>query len=97
MRLFNPYTRGSIEYDLDLNLEQYTYHIEHETFFCPYFTAWAVTTLDTGDVIYIPCSQNRSRNIYVVTRFYLDKTIQFPYGVYTIPLNYFTREHWEVI
>lgn len=90
--LFNPYTKGCIEYPLDLNLDELTYHIEHETFFCPYFTSWAVTVLESGDVIYIPCGQNRSRNIYVVTRFYLDKSVTFPRGVYTIPLNHFTRE-----
>lgn len=97
MKLFNPYTGGCIEYPLDLDLEKHTYHIEHETFFCQYHTAWAVTTLDTGDVVYIPCGQNRSRNIYVVTRFYLDKTVKFPKGVYTLPLSYFTRKHQEAI
>ena len=87
----NPYTKGYVDYPIDLNLEDYTYRIEHETFFCPYFTAWAVTTLDTGDVIYIPSGQNRSRNIYVVTKFYLNKTVQFPKGVYTIPITDFMR------
>ena len=47
MRLYNPYTRGYIEYPLNFSLEKLTYHIEHETFFCPYFTAWAVTALHT--------------------------------------------------
>lgn len=96
MRVFNPYTKGYIEYPLDFALYDHTYHIEHETFFCPYFTSWAVTTLDSGDVIYVPCGQNRSRNIYVVTRFYLDKTVTFPRGVYTIPLYYFTTSFQEV-
>lgn len=90
MKLFNPYTKGYIEYPLNFDFYNRTYHIEHETFFCPYFTSWAVTILETGDVIYVPCGENRSRNIYVVTRFYLDKTVTFPKGVYTIPLNYFT-------
>jgi hypothetical protein len=97
MKLHNPYTKGYIEYPLDFNLHQQTYHIEHETFFCRYFTSWAVTTLDSGDVIYIPCGRNRSRDIYVVTRFYLDKTVKFPKGVYTIPLSNFTRIPKEVI
>ena len=92
MQLQNPYTKGTIEYPLNLNLEKLTYHIEHETFFCPYFTSWAVTVLDTGDVVYIPCGENRSRNIYVVTRFYIEKVVQFPKGVYTVPLNYFTTQ-----
>ena len=39
MKLYNPYTKGTIEYPLDFNLEKLTYHIEHETFFCPYFTS----------------------------------------------------------
>lgn len=96
MKLFNPYTKGYIEYPINFDLEQQTYHIEHETFFCPYFTSWAVTVLDTGDVIYIPCGENRSRNIYVVTRFYLDKTVKFPKGVYTVPINHFTTKIEEV-
>jgi hypothetical protein len=49
-----------------------------------------VTVLESGDILYIPCGENRSRDIYVVTRFYLDKTVKFPKGVYTIPLTYFT-------
>lgn len=97
MRLHNPYTKGYIEYPINFDLEKLTYHIEHETFFCPYFTSWAVTILDTGDVIYIPCRENRSHDIYVVTRFYLDKTVSFPKGVYTIPLSYFTTKPKEVI
>lgn len=92
MKLFNPYTKGCIEYPLDFDFHQQTYHIEHETFFCPYFTSWAVTILESGDVIYVPFGQNRSRNIYVVTRFYLNKTVKFPKGVYTIPLSYFTTQ-----
>ena len=97
MKLHNPYTKGYIEYPLDFDLYKQTYHIEHETFFCRYFTSWAVTILDSGDVIYIPCGANRSRDIYVVTRFYLDKTVKFPKGVYTIPLAQFTRKPKEVI
>ena len=90
MKLFNPYTKGCIEYPLDFDFHKQTYHIEHETFFCSYFTSWAVTILETGDMIYIPYGKNRSRDIYVVTRFYLDKTVKYPKGVYTIPLSYFT-------
>lgn len=92
MLLFNPYTKGYFEYPLNFDFEKPTYYIQHETFFCPFHTSWAVTILKTGDVIYIPCGENRSRNIYVVTRFYLDKTVKFPKGVYTIPVDYFTQE-----
>lgn len=90
MKLHNPYTRGCIEYPLNFDFSKFTYHIEHETFFCRYFTSWMVTVLESGDILYIPCGENRSRDIYVVTRFYLDKTVKFPKGVYTIPLTYFT-------
>lgn len=95
MRLFNPYTKGYIEYPINFDLEKLTYHIEHETFFCRYFTSWAVTVLETGDVVYIPCGENRSRDIYVVTHFYLEKVVSYPKGVYTIPLSYFTRPKFE--
>ena len=90
MRLTNPYTKGTIEYPLNFDFYNRTYHIEHETVFCQYFTSWAVTILESGDVIYVPYGENRSRNIYVVTRFYLNKEVEFPMGIYTIPLNYFT-------
>lgn len=96
MKLYNPYTRGYIEYPLNFDLEKHTYHIEHETFFCPYFTSWAVTILDTGDMIYIPCGENRSRDIYVVTRFFINKTVSFPKGVYTVPLKHFTTPQLQV-
>ena len=95
MKLFNPYTKGYIEYPLNFDFHTQTFHIEHETFFCPYFTSWAVTILDGGDMIYIPYGRNRSRNIYVVTRFYLDKTVKYPKGVYTIPVNHFTIPKFE--
>ena len=95
MKLHNPYTKGTIEYPLDFDLNRLTYHIEHETFFCPYHTSWAVTVLHTGDVLYIPCGENRSRNIYVVTRFYLEKVVTFPKGVYTIPVKYFTTPKFK--
>ena len=91
MFMQNPYTKGYVDYPINFDLENHSYHIEHETFFCPYFAAWAVTTLDTGDVIYIPCGQNRSRNIYVVTQFYLNKVVQFPKGIYIIPITDFMR------
>ena len=90
MKLCNPYTRGCIEYPLNFDSEAYNYHIEHETVFCPYHTAWAVTLLESGDKIYIPCGENRSRNIYVVTKFYTDGTVQFPRGIYTIPMSHWT-------
>jgi len=90
VKLQNPYTRGYIEYPLYFEPEKLKYFIRHETPFSERFSEWLVAHIETGDVIYIPCEQNRCRNIYIVTRFYLDKTVQFPKGIYTLPLNYFT-------
>ena len=95
MLLHNPYTRGSINYPLDLSDHNITlnYRIEHETFFSPFFSAWLVAELESGDAIYIPTGQNRNRNVYVVTKFYRTKEIKHPYGVYTINYNDFAREN----
>lgn len=92
MTLYNPYTRRYIEYPIDLNLNRYTFHIEHETCFCSYFVPWAVTVLMTGDMVYIPCGDNRSHNIYIVTKFYRTKQVAHPHGIYTIPMSHFTRK-----
>lgn len=91
MQLYNPYTRGYIEYPLYFEPEKLSYQIRHETPFTERFSEWAVSIIETGDVIYIPCGQNRCRNIYIVTRFYLDKTVTYPRGIYTIPISYFTN------
>ena len=95
MRLQNPYTKGYIEYPLNFEPEKLHYEIHHETPFSDFFSDWAVSIIATGDMIYIPCHQNRSRNIYIVTRFYLDKTVTFPRGIYTIPINHFTDKRSE--
>ena len=92
MRLQNPYTRGYIEYPLSFDPEKLHIIIQHETPFSDRFSEWAVSYMHTGDVIYIPCGQNRCRNIYVVTKFYMDKTVTFPRGIYTIPMSYFTNK-----
>ena len=90
MRLQNPYTRGYIEYPLYFEPEKLNYYIRHETPFSERYSEWAVSIIENGDMIYIPYGQNRCRNIYIVTRFYLDGTAKFPMGIYTIPISYFT-------
>lgn len=86
MTLYNPYTHGYIEYPLDLeddNIIRQCF-IEHETFFCPWHTQWSVLYLYNGDVIYIPYGNRNHRKAYIVTAYYLNRQIEFPYGVYTI-------------
>lgn len=95
MRLYNPYTRKYIEYPLYFNPETLNYHIEHETPFSSFYAEWAVSVIENGDMIYIPYGKNCNRNIYIVTRWYLDKTVTFPKGIYTIPLNYFTTPNFK--
>ena len=97
MKLYNPYTRGYIEYPLSFEPEKLNYLIQHETPFSNFYSEWAVSIIENGDVIYIPCGQNRCRNIYVVTRFYLNGTVKFPRGIYTVPLAHFTTTFKEVI
>lgn len=92
MMLKNPYTRGYIEYPLVFEPEKLHIVIQHETPFSDSRSEWAVSYMHSGDVIYIPTGQNRCRDIYIVTKFYLDKTVSFPRGIYTIPLSYFTRK-----
>lgn len=92
MRLKNPYTRGYIEYPLFFEPEKLTYQIRHETPFSAWHSEWAVSHIDTGDMIYIPCGSNKCRDIYIVTKFYLDGTVEYPLGIYTIPIQYFTGE-----
>lgn len=92
MKLQNPYTRGYIDYPLSFEPEKLNYQIQHETPFTNRFSEWAVSIIATGDMIYIPCGQNRCRKIYVVTRFYLDKTVTYPHGIYTIPIAYFCTD-----
>lgn len=90
MKLHNPYTGGYVEYPLYFEPENLNYHIYHETPFTERYSEWAVSVLDTGDTIYMPYGQNRCRNIYIVTKFFTNKTVRFPHGIYTIPLSYFT-------
>jgi len=90
MKLQNPYTRGYIEYPLYFEPEKLNYQIHHETPFTERYSEWAVSVIETGDVIYIPYGQNRCRNIYVVTKFFLNGTVTYPQGIYTIPVSYFT-------
>ena len=90
MQLQNPYTRGYIDYPLYFEPEKLTYHIRHETPFSERYSEWAVSIIETGDVIYLPYGNNRCKNIYIVTRDYVDKRVQFPYGIYIIPMSYFT-------
>ena len=92
MQLQNPYTRGYIEYPLSFEPEKLNYFIRHETPFSEFYSEWAVSVISTGDMIYIPCGENRSRNIYVVTKFYLSGEVQYPRGIYTIPKSYFTKD-----
>ena len=89
MKMQNPYTRGYIDYPLYFNPEKFSYFIQHETPFSNFYSEWAVSVIETGDTIYIPYGENRSRNIYVVTKFYLDGTVKYPHGIYTIPKSYF--------
>ena len=89
MKLYNPYTKRYIEYPLSFTPEKYNYFIRHETPFSNFYSEWAVSIIETGDMIYMPYGENRNRNIYIVTRFYLDGVVTYPRGIYTIPKSYF--------
>ena len=91
MQVQNPYTRGYLEYPLYFEPEKMHYYIRHETPFTERYSEWAVYIIETGDMIYLPYGQNRCRNIYIVTRFYINKEVAFPHGIYTIPISYFTN------
>lgn len=96
MRMQNPYTRGYIEYPLYFEPEKLNYRIEHETPFTERRSEWLVSMIKNGDDIYIPTGENRCRDIYVVTRFYKDGSVQFPKGIYKIPMSYFmTPQEYE--
>lgn len=97
MKIQNPYTRGYIEYPLFFEPEKLNYYIRHETPFSERYSEWAVSIIETGDMIYIPYGQNRCRNIYIVTKFFLDKTVTFPRGIYTIPMSYFTTSQVKIV
>ena len=92
MKLYNPYTRQEIEYPVNLDLHILTYHIRHETPFTDRYSEWAVTMLDNGDMVYIPCGDNRCNNIHIVTKLYLKNIVTLPHGIYTIPMSYFTQD-----
>lgn len=93
MILYNPYTHSHIDYPLDLSSNNIVlnYHIQHETFFCPWHTTWMVLNLYSGDVVYLPYGEKNRRDIYVVTPFYLNHEVAFPYGVYTLRYSEFLR------
>ena len=98
MKIYNPYTRVHIDYPLDFDMHKLNYHIQHETLFSDRFAEWAVAMLESGDMIYLPYGQNMCPDIYIVTRKFLNKEVAKPYGIYTIPMNYFTRsESYEKI
>lgn len=94
MLLKNPYTKKCINYPLDLSLDNIAgkYFIEHETFFCSWFTQWYVVHLYSGDVLYIPSGTRNNRDIYVVTYYYRTKEVKFPFGVYTLSFSEFLKE-----
>lgn len=100
MLLKNPYTKGTIEYPIDFSISSFVldrwfnHHIVHETPFTQRRAEWAVSKLESGDVIYIPYGANRCKDIYIVTSYYLDKTVSYPYGIYTLPMSYFSREQF---
>lgn len=85
------YQKGYVEYPINFDLKRRTFHVDHETCFCPYFTSWCVTLLETGDMVYIPAGQNRSRYIYIVSWDYTRRAVSFPRGIYKIPISYFTH------
>lgn len=89
MRVYNPYTHGYIEYPLNFDLNVLDYHIKHETPFTDRFSEWAVSILESGDMIYIPYGANKCTNIYVVTKPYINKLLSLPHGIYTISMDYF--------
>ena len=90
MKMQNIYTRGYIEYPLYFELEKLHYDIRHETPFSERYSSWAVSILETGDYIYVPYAENRARDIYIVTSFFINKEVAFPHGIYKIPMSYFT-------
>lgn len=90
MKMLNPYTKVELEYHIDFNLVRRSYTIKHDTPFSQFHASWMVVILMTGDMVYIPCEQNLSRDIYVVTKYYRAKQCSYPHGIYTIPLNHFS-------
>ena len=91
MQLYNPFTKVYIDYPLDFDSHELNYHIRRETIFNDWFTEWAVSELSSGDRLYIPCGSNMSPDIYVVTRKFIEKQVKKPYGIYTIPMDYFLK------
>lgn len=89
MKMQNPFTRGYIEYPLSFEPEKLHYTMQHETPFSSFHSEWLVAVIENGDDIYIPTGENRCRDIYVVTSFYKQKLVQFPKGIYKVPMSYF--------
>ena len=92
MKLYNPFTKVTIDYPINFNLHELSYHIRRDTIFSDWFTEWAVYELSTGDRLYIPYGSNMSQDIYVITRKFINKEVQKPYGSYTIPMSYFLNK-----
>lgn len=95
MKLYNPFTKVSINYPIDFDMHKLNYHIRHETIFSPYFTEWAVSELSSGDILYIPYGRNMCPDIYVITSKFIKKQVVKPYGIYTIPMSYFTEGEYH--
>ena len=90
MVLQNPYTKCYVEYPIEFSPEELNIVIQHETPFTNLYSEWAVSYMESGDVIYIPTGSNRSKKIYIVTSAFRYGLVQYPYGIYTIPFSHFT-------
>lgn len=95
MKIYNPYTKVYLEYPLDFDMHKLTYHIHHETLFSDRWSEWAVAILESGDELYIPYGSNMCPDIYIITRKFINKEVSKPYGIYTIPMKYFTRGEYH--
>ena len=92
MKLYNPYTKKHVEYPLSLDVCVHNYRIQHETPFSDRCVEWDVNVLEDGDMLYMPCDNNMSPYIWIVTKPYLDNEVKLPHGIYTIPVERFTSK-----
>lgn len=90
MKVKNPYSRDEVDYPIDLDAVQFSYMICHETVFSPFFSEWKVSVLESGDVIYYPGLENKSRFVYIVTPFFLRHEVDKMHGIFCVPLFQFT-------
>lgn len=89
LHMVNPFTRECIEYPLFLlDLIDLEYYICHETPFSDRYSEWLVAVLKNGDTVYIPYSNNRCRDIYIVSHNF----VALPYDIYSIPFKYFLND-----